>query len=114
MSFLSRLFGGGGTSVISVDPHTAQELLRQGAKVVDVREGTEYKGGHIPQAKNIPLRQVLSSPEKVPAGPVVMVCASGHRSSMAAKAVAKGGRTDVYNLSGGMSSWNRAKLPVKR
>jgi rhodanese-related sulfurtransferase len=50
---------------------------------------------------------------EVPAGkPVVVVCESGARSARAASALRKAGRSDVYCLEGGLSSWKQAGLPV--
>ncbi len=46
--------------------------------------------------------------------PVVVICASGNRSAMAATKLAKLGFTTVYNFSGGMSAWGGTQLPVKR
>jgi len=45
--------------------------------------------------------------------PLVVICASGNRSAMAATKLAKAGFEPVYNFSGGMGSWKSAGLPVK-
>jgi rhodanese-related sulfurtransferase len=45
--------------------------------------------------------------------PLVVICASGNRSAMAATKLANAGFEPVYNFSGGMGSWQAAGLPMK-
>lgn len=60
-------------------------LLAQGAVVVDVRSPAEFASGARPGALNIPLQQLGSRWKELdPARPVVLCCASGTRSGMAA------------------------------
>ncbi|WP_054967232.1 rhodanese-like domain-containing protein [Alicyclobacillus ferrooxydans] len=81
-------------------------------ELVDVREPSEYKGGHIAFAKNIPLGQIDRKLDTLPKDKdIVFVCQSGARSMMAARKAKKAGLQAIYNLSGGMSAW---RGPVKR
>jgi len=51
--------------------------------LVDVREPSEYRSGHIPGATNIPLRMLARNLSKIPSDrPVVLYCSTGYRSSM--------------------------------
>ena len=51
--------------------------------LVDVREASEYRAGHIPNAINIPLQTLARNLSKIPtARPVVLYCSSGYRSGM--------------------------------
>ncbi|WP_071591001.1 rhodanese-like domain-containing protein [Geminocystis herdmanii] len=51
--------------------------------LVDVREPSEYRSGHIPSAINIPLRTLSRNLNKIPSDrPVVLYCSTGYRSSM--------------------------------
>jgi rhodanese-related sulfurtransferase len=51
--------------------------------LVDVREPSEYRSGHIPNAINIPLRTLSHNLEQIPRDrPVVLYCSSGYRSAM--------------------------------
>jgi hypothetical protein len=53
------------------------------ALLVDVREPSEYRSGHIPSAINIPLRMLARNLNKIPSDrPVVLYCTTGYRSSM--------------------------------
>ncbi len=46
--------------------------------------------------------------------PVIVVCQSGNRSSSTCNALTKRGFEKVYNLSGGISAWEQAGLPVTK
>jgi rhodanese-related sulfurtransferase len=51
--------------------------------LVDVREASEYRTGHIPNATNIPLETLARNLSKIPTDrPVVLYCSSGYRSGM--------------------------------
>jgi rhodanese-related sulfurtransferase len=97
-------------SVPEVDPQAAVQLIADGAVLLDVREPGEWAAGHSPSAQHLPLADV--TPEKLPAGSlVVTVCRSGARSAKAAALLAQAG-IDVRNLTGGMTAWAAAGLPV--
>ncbi len=98
------------TSVLAVDSQAAVRLIAEGALLLDVREPAEWDAGHSPSAQHLPLADV--TPEKLPAGHlVVTVCRSGARSARAAAMLALAG-VDVRNLTGGMTAWEGAGLPV--
>lgn len=88
--FLKRLFGGSSTDY--------RALMEKGAVIVDVRTPGEYREGHIPGSKNIPLDQIGSkAAELKKAGkPVITVCRSGSRSGMAMSKLRAAG-LEVYN-----------------
>lgn len=79
---------------------------RQGARLIDVREREEYVAGHIPDAVNLPLSELVGRESDI--GPdTVLICASGNRSSQAAAYLAAQGKTGLMNLSGGTAAWRR-------
>lgn len=85
----------------------ARRLIKDGAKLVDVRTPDEFSSAHIPGAVNVPLGDLalrassLGERDK----PIVLYCASGTRSA-AARSMLKGqGFTQVFNL-GAMSRWS--------
>lgn len=83
--------------------------------LVDVRSTGEWRGGHPSNAIHIPLNEMEQKVHKIPTDkPVVLICAAGMRSAMAANVVAKAGHTDVYNFAGGMGSWCAAQLPTTK
>jgi rhodanese-related sulfurtransferase len=87
--------------------------------LLDVREPHEFTGelGHIPGSVLVPLRELAERVEELRAhraGPTVVVCRSGVRSTTAAAILAGLGFEEVYNLQGGMVDWNDRRLPVER
>lgn len=86
----------------------ARALVAAGAALIDVRTPAEYQGGHLPDARNVPLDRLLAHPRE--AGPrdrpVVVYCASGTRSGLAARALRRAGYETVLNL-GPMFAWGR-------
>jgi molybdopterin/thiamine biosynthesis adenylyltransferase/rhodanese-related sulfurtransferase len=98
----------------SVDIDQARKMVEQGAVIVDVREGDEWRQGHIPQAIAIPRGFLeLRIEEKVPdrKTPVIMQCASGTRSLYASRVMKELGYENVYNLTGGFNAWKDRGLP---
>jgi len=78
--------------------------------IVDVRAPNEYQGFHIEGAVNIPapdLRKRYS--ELDPAVPTVLICSTGHRSSLSASILKQHGFTDVFNGAGGMTAYATAE-----
>ena len=113
MNFLSKLFG---PPVPSIDAAALQAKLNEKPNpfVLDVREPSEYSAGHIAGSTLLPLHQLSSRMSELPKDrEIVCVCASGSRSSSAARQLTGAGFT-VLNLNGGMGQWQRAGLPLKK
>jgi rhodanese-related sulfurtransferase len=74
--------------------------------LIDVRERGEYKGGHIPGAKNIPIADLLGQPEKYlnKEAEYHIVCHSGARSRRTSGKLSKLGYK-IVNVSGGTMSY---------
>ncbi len=109
MSFLAGLFR---RQYGSVGPAEAQRRAEGGAVLLDVREPSEWRAGHAPRARHIPLNDLDRRSRELPAGrDIITVCRSGSRSARAAKMLATDGRA-VLNLAGGMRAWAAAGLPV--
>ena len=99
----------------SIDIDEARRMLEKpGTVLLDVREGDEWRQGHIPQAIGIPRGFLeLRVEEKVPdhKTPVILQCASGTRSLLAARSLRELGYENVYNLTGGFNAWKDRGLP---
>ena len=105
-----------------VSVHDAQAL--HGAEdvvFVDVREQQEWANGHIPGAVHAPrgfLEFVadpagpMHNPALASGGRLVIYCASGGRSALAAKTLQDMGLTNVANMVGGFQAWNQAGGPI--
>ena len=96
---------------LEVDPQRADELRREGARVVDVRRNDEWATGHIDGAEHVPLDQLAARADELGEGPILFYCAVGERSLMAAQALSGAGR-DAVSLAGGIGAWQRAGLPT--
>jgi rhodanese-related sulfurtransferase len=109
---------------VRLEPLAAAATIEQGAVLVDVRTSEQRRDdGEIPGAVAIPLnvlewRADVTSPSHDPAlgragTPLVVLCAEGYCSSLAAVRLLALGRqaTDVV---GGFAAWRSAGLPVER
>ena len=77
-----------------------------GAVLLDVRTPQEYKEGHVPKSKNVPLQMIdkVTSVVTTKETPVFVYCYSGSRSSQAVNALKRMGYSNVTNI-GGISSY---------
>jgi rhodanese-related sulfurtransferase len=92
----------------------AEQLGDHAIQVLDVRQPTEWRHGHIDGSQNLPLVQLRRHLATLPREKtIVTVCASGHRSNVAARALQRAGY-QVANLKGGMHAWTKAGLPVEK
>ncbi|MDA9110910.1 rhodanese-like domain-containing protein [Bacteroidia bacterium] len=64
---------------------TIQELIQNGAKIIDVRTPEEFMGGNVAGSINIPLNEVPQRIAEFEAvkNPIVLCCLSGGRSGQA-------------------------------
>lgn len=107
MSFLSNLFKN--KIYNNINNQELQEIIKTNKNVLilDVRNPDEYKAGHIPKSRNIPVQELdskLSSLQSYKEETIIVYCASGGRSSKAATILSNSGFTKVYNL-GGISNY---------
>jgi sulfur-carrier protein adenylyltransferase/sulfurtransferase len=92
-----------------VDPSEVNGLLNDGVAIIDVRETDEYATGHLPGAKHVPRGHLESRIEG--AAPdrsqrVILYCASGNRSALAAHTLAAElGYEHVESMTGGITLW---------
>ena len=119
IGFLKSLFGRAGERI---GPQEAVLRMNRGAVLVDVREAGEFKDGHAPTARHVPLGRIrnegvaaidaLRLPQDV--GEVLLICQGGVRSRFAQGALAKDASRRYVNVDGGMSAWSGNGLPVER
>ena len=89
-----------GVSPGVVDGATARKLVAAGVKVVDVRTPSEFSGGHVPGALNIPHGEVAGRHAEIgpPSTPVLLYCASGRRTKVAEQALRERGFSIIYDM----------------
>jgi rhodanese-related sulfurtransferase len=100
---------------LEASPRDAEEALSRGdAVLVDVREPWEWERQRIPGAILIPMSQVPSRLEEIPADREVYVhCQVGARSARVVEYLRSKGRDRAVNVSGGLDAWAQAGLPVE-
>ena len=93
---------------------TARHALRLasgGAQVLDVREPHEWRAGHAPQARHLPLGHLALEATPWHGRPVVVLCRSGSRAASATGLLRRHG-VEAFAVSGGMGAWRDAGGPV--
>lgn len=118
-----------------MDKITGQELLRQAkaradalspdavasivdgedVTLVDVREGDEWRKGHLPGAVHVPRGYLEMQAEgKLPSkdSALIVYCAGGNRSAFATETLKRMGYRNVRHMSGGFTAWKDAGLQV--
>jgi len=103
--------------VAGVAPRALAEALRAGrVAALDVRGSGEFGVGHLPGARWLARGKLeLLVEEMVPDGatPVVTVCDTGVRATLAAATLRGLGYADARYLEGGLPAWQAAGLPVE-
>ncbi len=87
----------------------------QDAIVLDVRSLSDYKKGHILNARHVPMTkidEVAKELSKRKSSPVLCYCALGSTAPQACDKLKKQGFEQVHSLRGGLNAWQAASLPV--
>jgi len=98
-----------------IPPRQLYERMQRGdaPMIVDVRLPNEWMGLRIGTVLNLPLNHLADLSAKLdPARPVVTVCNSAYRSSMALGILERRGFQQISSLEGGSEAWIQAGLPV--
>jgi rhodanese-related sulfurtransferase len=100
----------------SISPHELTTLVnQQEAVVVDVRDASDFRSGHIVNALNISsvnFAKNMGSLEKYKEKPVIVVCKLGQHAGPVTKLLKENGYTQVYRLGGGIAEWKNSQMPV--
>lgn len=100
-----------------MDPATLAEELKAPVPpvVLDVRTPAERKTQRIGESVHVPLNRLLKRLQEVPRDKsIVVLCASGYRSSMGVSLLLRHGYDAVADLTGGINAWEASGLPVTR
>ncbi len=98
------------TPVKSIDTDQAKAYLADksvdAVTVLDVRQPKEYEAGHIPGAVLAPLPQLADHLDRLDGSkPILVYCASGGRSRVAAQLLSGKGFAEIINVAGGFNAW---------
>lgn len=101
-----------------VSPQEMKQFIDMNqVQLIDVRTPEEYKTGHLSNSKNHnffdeTFEKELDKLDKDV--PVCVYCKSGGRSTKASEILRKKGFRAIYNLDGGIISWQKEGLPVEK
>jgi len=102
----------------TIDVAEADRRLREDPDrplLLDVREADEFAAVRAPGAALVPTSQFMARVADLPTDrPILVICAAGSRSAAVTGYLARTGRTDVVNVAGGMTAWERAGLATVR
>lgn len=107
---------GSGANNITGDKLAEQTGSDAPLTIVDVRSSDEYNSGHVPGAIHIPYWSVFTRHSSIPSAPdepVIIYCEHGPRATLAKLGLRIVGFTQVVYLTGHMTSWRKAGLPVE-
>ncbi len=99
-----------------LSPQFVAELLASNDPplAIDVRMPREREQKHISGSLSFPLNHLLENLKTLPRNRALLVyCAGGYRSSIAASLLKGGGFDSVCEIAGGIAAWESAKLPVQ-
>lgn len=97
-----------------VTPEEAASELQKGAILVDVRDKEEYNEGHIEGTVHLPRSFLEMRAEQAlrdRGAPLIVHCAGGVRSLLAAESLRRLGYTNVRSMAGGFAKWKDQGLP---
>ncbi len=77
-------------------------------QVLDIRQDSEYRGGHLPGAAHVELGDLPACAAALPNDPTVLMCGHGERAMSAASLLERAGHTDLAVLRSGPADWARA------
>ena len=99
-----------------VSPSLASELIASGELLpLDVRTANERAAKQISGSIGMPLNRLEHRLGELPQNrPLLVHCAGGYRSSIAASLLQRAGLTRIVELAGGIAAWEAAHLPLTR
>ena len=86
-------------------------------QLIDVRDESEWRNGHLPRAQHLCKGIIERDIESVipdHTAEIVLYCGGGFRSALAADNLQKMGYTNVVSMDGGWRGWTDAGLPVDK
>jgi rhodanese-related sulfurtransferase len=92
------------------------ERVRNGARLIDVREDREWRQGRAAGAEHLGrgiIERDIETAIPEHDAELILYCGGGYRSALAADNLQRMGYTNVYSLAGGWKAWNEAGAPVE-
>ena len=102
--------------VREVNVEQTVERVREGARLIDVREDNEWQRGHAAGAEHLGrgvIERDIEGAAPDHAAELILYCGGGYRSALAADNLQRMGYTNVHSLAGGWKAWQEAGAPVE-
>ena len=100
----------------ALSPQQAINLVNaEDGVFLDLRDGGDFKQGHIVDAIHIPMAKLAARKDELEAyrdRPIVLVCKMGQQAGAASKQLRADGFGKVYKMAGGMLEWSNLQLPT--
>jgi rhodanese-related sulfurtransferase len=94
----------------------AQQRQARGARLIDVREESEWRAGHAAEAQHLSKGVIERDIEQVvpnKTAELILYCGGGFRSALAADALQKMGYSNVHSMAGGWRAWVESGAPTE-
>ena len=115
---LRSLIDQAGSKIEQLEPRTALARQRnEGALLIDIRESSEWADGSATHALKLSrgmLEMEIDRHAPDRDQPIILMCAGGDRSQLAARSLTELGYGQVASLAGGFNAWQQQRLPVDR
>ncbi|MFK8041996.1 rhodanese-like domain-containing protein [Congregibacter sp.] len=117
MKSAQELVAAAKSEIVEVSLDEAEAAVLAADVLIDVREGNEFRDGHIGGAMSIPrglLEFILSTDEALQdrSRDIVVYCKSSGRAALAAKTMQEMGYLHVRSIAGGFDAWQDSGKPV--
>ena len=94
---------------------TARKMQDESIYLLDVRDDMEWDEKHIPEAHHTFVGYLEEHPPQVSREQKIVVhCSVGHRSGLAVSILRRLGFTNVHNMLGGLTAWEKLELPMEK
>jgi rhodanese-related sulfurtransferase len=102
--------------VREVDVEQTLDRVKQGARLIDVREDNEWQRSHAAGAEHMGrgiIERDIETAVPEHNAELILYCGGGYRSALAADNLQRMGYTNVYSMAGGWKAWQDAGAPVE-
>jgi rhodanese-related sulfurtransferase len=102
--------------VREVNVEQTLERMKHGARLIDVREDSEWERGHAADAEHMGRGIIERDIEREApdhSAELILYCGGGYRSALACDNLQRMGYTNVHSLAGGWKAWKDAGAPVE-
>jgi rhodanese-related sulfurtransferase len=82
-----------------------RQVTAPGRSLIDIRQASEFTAGHVPGSTNLELGELSETVDRLPPGPLAVMCGHGERAMTAASLLKRVGRDDVVTILGGPHDW---------